>query len=448
MKAIYLMLVLLMVQLGAHAQVSDFLNRAKNRAKAKMVQKADNKVDQQVDRELDALDGPAPKKENDPKPQPKKAEKSSPETPKNSKSGSNETQKSDTAAGEEGLKSYSKFDFIAGDKIIASEDFIETNIGDFPDKWYTNGSAEVVTLNKFPGKWLKIYNTKTTSFIPEFVKSLPDHFTLEYDFIFQVDQTNNKYQHFLSCAIVQANKLDEKITTDIVGNYGMSFTVAGGATYHYDYKIEQISGNTYGNISANKKPGVFVNANAGKIFHVSMWRQGPRLRIYLNGDKIFDLPRMFNGQGDLNQIRFFSSIDGPDEAFYLSNLRLATGAPDTRNKLITEGKWTTRGILFDVNSDLIKGESYGVLKELSQVLQENETVKVKIIGHTDSDGDDKKNLQLSQKRAIAVKNALVNEFGIAATRLDTDGKGESEPADNNNTKEGKSNNRRVEFIKL
>ena len=60
MKAIYLMLVLLMVQLGAHAQVSDFLNRAKNRAKAKMVQKADNKVDQQVDRELDALDGPAP----------------------------------------------------------------------------------------------------------------------------------------------------------------------------------------------------------------------------------------------------------------------------------------------------------------------------------------------------------------------------------------------------
>ncbi|MDP4206191.1 MAG: OmpA family protein, partial [Bacteroidota bacterium] len=127
---------------------------------------------------------------------------------------------------------------------------------------------------------------------------------------------------------------------------------------------------------------------------------------------------------------------------------LAAGAPDTRNKLITEGKWTTRGICFDTNSDVIKPESYGVLKEIATVLNENSTVNVKIIGHTDSDGDDTFNLELSKKRAIAVKNALSNNFNIDASRMETDGKGKKEPVASNDTPEGKANNRRVEFIKL
>ena len=121
---------------------------------------------------------------------------------------------------------------------------------------------------------------------------------------------------------------------------------------------------------------------------------------------------------------------------------------DTRNKLITEGEFVTRGILFDVNSDKIKPESYGILKEIGTVLKENPTVKVKIVGHTDSDGDDAKNLDLSKRRAAAVKNALNTEFGIAADQMETDGKGETQPSDPNTTPQGKANNRRVEFIKL
>ena len=50
---------------------------------------------------------------------------------------------------------------------------------------------------------------------------------------------------------------------------------------------------------------------------------------------------------------------------------MATGAPDTRNKVLTEGKWVSHGILFDVNSDRIKGEWYGSLKEIATVLTEN-----------------------------------------------------------------------------
>lgn len=113
--------------------------------------------------------------------------------------------------------------------------------------------------------------------------------------------------------------------------------------------------------------------------------------------------------------------------YYISNVRLATGAPDTRNKIMTEGKWLTHGILFDVNSDRIKGESYGSFKEIADVLTENADLKVQIVGHTDSDGDDASNLDLSRRRAAAVKTALATQFGIDAGRLDTDGKGECQP---------------------
>jgi outer membrane protein OmpA-like peptidoglycan-associated protein len=135
------------------------------------------------------------------------------------------------------------------------------------------------------------------------------------------------------------------------------------------------------------------------------------------------------------------------DRYLIGNLKFAGGAPDTRNKLITEGKFVTRGILFDVNSDKIKPESYGVLKDIANVLTENSSVKVKIVGHTDSDGKDADNLSLSKRRAESVKSSLVKDFGIDAARLDTDGKGASQPVDANNTAEGKANNRRVEFIK-
>jgi outer membrane protein OmpA-like peptidoglycan-associated protein len=76
---------------------------------------------------------------------------------------------------------------------------------------------------------------------------------------------------------------------------------------------------------------------------------------------------------------------------------------------MTGGKWVTHGILFDVNSDKIKGESYGTLKSVATVLKENAELKVKIIGHTDSDGDDAKNLDLSKRRAASVKAMLATE---------------------------------------
>jgi len=124
------------------------------------------------------------------------------------------------------------------------------------------------------------------------------------------------------------------------------------------------------------------------------------------------------------------------------------GMPDTRNKILTQNKWVTHGILFDVNSANIKPESYGTLKEMASVLKDYPDLKVKIVGHTDADGSDVSNLDLSKRRAASVKTSLANEFGIDESRMETDGKGESEPIDKNDNPAGKANNRRVEFIKI
>jgi len=110
--------------------------------------------------------------------------------------------------------------------------------------------------------------------------------------------------------------------------------------------------------------------------------------------------------------------------------------------LITEGKFVTRGILFDVNSERIRPESCGVMKDISNALTENSSVRVKIIGHTDADGSDADSLTLSKKRAESVKASLVKDFGIDASRLETDGQGKSQPVDKNSTPGGKVNSRR------
>jgi OmpA-OmpF porin, OOP family len=199
--------------------------------------------------------------------------------------------------------------------------------------------------------------------------------------------------------------------------------------------------------AANSTDAKPLSATKGKPVHLALWRQRQRVRVYMNEEKVWDVPRAVAASAKFNTMVFFIGGGCGNCEYYLANLRVATGAPDTRNKILTEGKWVSHGILFDVNSDRIKAESYGSLKEIAGVLTENADLKVQIVGHTDSDGDDAANLDLSRRRAASVKTALATEFKIDAGRMDTDGKGESQPVDKNDNPAGKANNRRVEFIK-
>jgi len=104
-------------------------------------------------------------------------------------------------------------------------------------------------------------------------------------------------------------------------------------------------------------------------------------------------------------------------------------------------------LYFDFNSETIREESTPTLREIAEVMRRNPDWQLSIEGHTDNVASDKYNLDLSARRAAAVKAALGTQFSIAGTRLTTAGLGESRPQDRNDTMEGRARNRRVELVR-
>lgn len=99
-------------------------------------------------------------------------------------------------------------------------------------------------------------------------------------------------------------------------------------------------------------------------------------------------------------------------------------------------------VLFDSGSAALKPGAYQEINRVSQVLTQYPETRIMIAGHTDSDGSEAFNQNLSVQRAEAVRNALVSQ-GVSASRLTTSGFGESQPIADNNTEAGKQLNRRV-----
>lgn len=344
------------------------------------------------------------------------------------------------------ITSYSKFDFVPGAKIIVQEDFSQEAIGDFPAQWNTRTGAEVVTVSNRPGKWLSL--RQDGIFFPEYLTSnLPDNFTLQLDVMATSTISNIGT---LTIGLLHTKDANEKFEMSHADRapagpgfkLGLAPKSSGHGHLYY-------SSNLIGEQSLRATPE--FNVPEKNAVTVSIWRQKQRIRVYLDSTKALDLPRALDANAVLNSLIFSCyapDLDREGGTFYISNIRLAVGAPDTRNKLITEGKFVTHGILFDVNSDELQAASYGSLQDIANVLKENANVRVKIIGHTDADGEAEPNVDLSKRRAAAVKKALAESFGIDAARMETDGKGEAMPIDSNNTPAGKANNRRVEFVKL
>lgn len=102
------------------------------------------------------------------------------------------------------------------------------------------------------------------------------------------------------------------------------------------------------------------------------------------------------------------------------------------------------GILFDVDKTELKGAAKTNIANLATSLTKNPQTNILIVGHTDDTGSDEHNMDLSIRRAEAVKSYIASA-GVSGTRLTTQGKGESEPIADNTTADGRSQNRRVEI---
>ena len=310
-------------------------------------------------------------------------------------------------------------------------------IGDFPAKWNTNGSGEIVTISGKPGRWLKLAGSGF--YLPEFITALPDDFTLEFDILtpptFSGYYLNSVIAELPSGGGGELGRGDQLLHPEIASRVGGRRIVGdpGEAGLGLGGPINQVRQAIHeGGKPRSRLDVASTPAHTG----VPERREGVGPAASVGDDS------------QVQHVPVRAARDDPKGEFYIGNLRLAVGAPDTRNKLLTDGKWVTHGILFDVNSDRVRPESYGALKEIVNVLTENADVKVQIVGHTDADGDDAKNLDLSKRRAASVRAVLAKEFAIAEDRMETDGKGESQPIDKNDTPAGKANNRRVEFVKL
>jgi len=428
-KTTFLVCLCLMVGMSLNAQswLEKIGNKVKEKTVEKVEQRIEDKTDEAINKGLDKTEDAV--KKSGKKGQKRSNSKDTDQTTDEDKNDINEVKTNKTK-----MESYTKYDFVPGDKVLYFEDFSQDAIGDFPALWTTNGGGEVKTVNIAPGNWFHM-NKEDAVYCYTKQITFPENFIMEFDIIPDGDFSNGYTLTFYE------DPENTELTDDIYpGKKGVNISFEEGRWYTKGYNNSlDVGGWIEGESSTN--PVVL-----GQVNHVIIWVQNRRLRIYHQGAKAFDMPTNIHAGTKFNRLRFsgWSTHSTP----YITNLKITTAAPDTRSKLITEGKLVSYGIYFDVNKDVVKSESYGTLNDIAKVLKENPTVRIKIVGHTDADGADTANLDLSKRRGASVKNELVKTFGIDASRIESDGLGETKPIAPNDTPANKALNRRVEFIKL
>ncbi len=317
--------------------------------------------------------------------------------------------KSNDLENEEELKVWRKFDFVPGDKIIFSDNIVGEEVGEFPSKWdLLSGNAEVVT---FSGKNVIGLLSSKTKIIPYMDEEdfLPEIFTIEFDFYYYA-KYNEAYDLYFD---------KEHLEIDIRPN---------------SVTLKNFSG----------EPGEGAKNVGWHHFALSFNKRA--LKVYYDQTRVLNIPRLKAKPTSFSISALSHGAKKGDPAI-IKDIRVAEGGVKLYDRVLTDGKFVTRGILFGVNKSNIKPESMGVINQVAKMMKEHEELNFSIEGHTDSDGDDSSNQTLSKKRAEAVKFALI-DLGIDETRLSTKGLGESIAVDNNTTPEGKANNRRVEFVKI
>jgi outer membrane protein OmpA-like peptidoglycan-associated protein len=277
-----------------------------------------------------------------------------------------------------------KAEFVPGDKVILYDDFSDMEGDEPPPHWKVRGGTAELRVGN--GIRQLTMTAQRVTLTPN-VTGLPANFTMETD-------------------VVSTDKGGEELT------------------------------------------GQQIDMDWTKPVKQALWLQNGRMRYYVNGQRVMDVNQIV--LPELGKIEVY--IDGPgdnDKTGYVGFqfARFAESAPDFSKVLMSSGRYVTRGILFDTDSDRIKPESAPVVKMIAKGLEANPTLKLLIEGHTDSTGDADHNLDLSKRRAEALKAILVAQFKIDASRLTTAGLGATKPVDTNDTPQGRSQNRRVELVK-
>lgn len=329
---------------------------------------------------------------------------------------------------------WSQYNFVPGDKIIFNDDLSGEENGEFPSRWdILKGNAENAS---FDGE--NVIAMKHSSIIMPLMDThdyLPEVFTLEFDIYFDVKKFSYRSNYYLRLGPESGSHYFGEGNKDWITAIGIK---KNGVKFSTD--VNGVRKNFADSKSELEELG------QGAWRHIAIAFNKRSFKMFINEYRVVNIPNL-GFKPEMFSIGYSNNYAGDDEIIAVKNIRLAEGGKKLYDQVVEEGKYVTRGILFDFNSANIKPESGGVLKEVASMMLEHDDLNFRIEGHTDSDGDDEYNLSLSGERAEAVKWALV-EQGIAENRFETEGKGEAVPVGDNSSPEGKANNRRVEFIKL
>jgi OmpA-OmpF porin, OOP family len=324
---------------------------------------------------------------------------------------------SGAAAMRVGEGAWANYDFVPGDRLLFADDFSSDRVGNFPRRLeFVAGSLEIVEWQGQP--FLRA--TAESGFTVSLPEALPERFTIEFDvhtgsFLWDV--------HVLT--------EPKRSMYDVSTTRGESVIMLGRRS----------------GLTGQGVPAALANSpelQAGLV-PVRIMADGNYMKVFLNERRIANVPNAVIRRGDKVQIWIRGNEENPS---FLGNIRIAAGGPSLYDALTADGRVATQGILFDTGSDRLRPESTPTLKEIGDMLRAHPQLRLRIEGHTDNVGSAEANQRLSEGRAAAVRRTLQESYGIAGDRLESVGKGQSEPAAPNDTHEGRQQNRRVVLVRL
>ena len=428
-RIVAIMLTLLLAGCFA-ASGQSLLERLGERAKDAAENKIGEKVEQGVN---DLLSG-------------KKKDKKEKKQKKGSAKEESAAPKDEAKADKQQVESaYAKSDFVPGDEIFFEDTFEGERIGEFPLRWdLLEGYVETASL---AGRKVLAFTDNGLGEVMPLMKNkwswLPDVFTLEFDlFVAPLDEDAGSELGMEVCFGNRGASDYYNASSYVLFRYRED----GSSSLEWGLLKPGTDAETRGDKMLGLNPGLEdYNAKdnplkAGAWNHFAFSFNKRAFKGYINGVRLINVPAMqapgyfyFNS---VSQYRYSG----------ISNVRLAKGAVPLYDRLISEGKIVTYAITFETGKADLRPESMVEINRIATLMKENPGLEFEVQGHCDTTGSDKVNDPLSQKRAEAIVAALV-EQGIASARLTAVGKGSHEPIASNSTEEGRSKNRRVEFVK-
>lgn len=421
----YAAAVLLVLAAATETQAQNLLERAAQRARQRAEQKVEQKVNETVDKTVEGVFQTAEEAVLGTGEQP-----AAPDAPAAAAGQPAAAAEAALPPANEPIEmTYAKSDFVAGDIIIFEDDLSNEKLGEFPSQWdLLGGSVEVANVAGVPCIYIEGGSGHIAPLMKNMRNFLSDVFTLEMDY--WVNRTERMTQGY---AIRFQDEAKKQNILDI--NFGY--------TNHQHMETQWV----YYTPDGERRDGrLNLPVPASDSWHhLSISFNKRALKIYIDGVRVANVPNMAAPANFTMWGRNWGTSSTFREAF--ANVRLAEGAVPLYDRMLTDGKFITYGITFDVGKATIKPESMGEITRIVAMMTENPELKFSVEGHTDSTGNAAANQTLSEARSAAIVEKLT-EMGVAADRLTASGKGQNSPIADNDTDEGRARNRRVEFVKM